>query len=110
MNFKTFDIDAACGFFNYEDANEWAKVEPFIVADVEQYDQVMQDEFNFTDITSDEYEAFTAGVEYALAKINKALQASGVTLEVKQTDLGEALGFMLVYEGETPENFVRRVL
>jgi hypothetical protein len=110
MNFKNFDIDAVCQFFNYEDANEWAKVEPFIVADADKYDQVMQDEFNFTDITSDEYVAFDAGVVYALAKINKALQAAGVNLEVKQTDLGNDLGFVLVYEGETPEDFARRVL
>ena len=110
MNFRTFDIDAACEFFNYEDANEWAKVEPFIVADADKYEQVMQDEFNFTDITSDEYEAFGSGVVYALAKINKALEAAGVNLEVKQTDLGEAMGFVLVYEGETPEDFISRVL
>ena len=110
MNFKTFNIDAACEFFDYEDAKAWSKVEPFIVADADKYGQVMQDEFNFTDISSDEYEAFDAGVVYAMAKINKALQAAGVTLEVKQTDLGNDLGFVLVYEGETPEDFIRRVL
>jgi len=110
MNFRTFDIDAVCQFFNYEDPKAWAKVEPFIVADADKYGQVMQDEFNFTDITSDEYEAFDAGVVYALSKINKALEAAGVNLEVQQTDLGNDLGFVLVYEGETPEDFARRVL
>ena len=110
MNFKTFDIDAACNFFNYEDAQAWAKVEPYIVADADKYGQVLRDEFNFTDVTSDEYEAFDSGVVYAMSKINKALQAAGVNLEVKQADLGNDLGFMLVYEGETPEDFVRRVL
>jgi hypothetical protein len=110
MNFKTFDIDAACNFFNYEDAKAWAKVEPYIVADADKYCQVLENEFYFTDVTADEVEAFDSGVVYAMAKINAAFKAVGVNLEVKQTDLGNDSGFVLVYEGETPEDFVRRVL
>ena len=110
MNFRTFDIDAACNFFNYEDAKAWAKVEPYIVADADKYGQVMQEEFNFTDITTDEYEAFDSGVVYAMAKINAAFKTVGVNLEIKQTDLGNDSGFVLVFDDESPEDFVRRVL
>jgi hypothetical protein len=56
------------------------------------------------------YEAFVAGVQYAMTKLNTAFERAGVELEVQEADLGESMGFMLVRVDDTPEDFVKRVL
>ena len=56
------------------------------------------------------YEAFVAGVQYALTKMNTAFEKAGIELEVQSTDLGESMGYMLVRVDDTPEDFVKRVL
>ena len=57
-----------------------------------------------------EYEAFAAGVQYALTKMNIALDAADLPLEVAEVDLVESMGFMLVRTDDTPESFVKRVM
>jgi len=56
------------------------------------------------------YEAFVAGVQYALTKMNEAFERAGIELEVQSADLGESMGYMLVRVDDTPEDFVKRVL
>ena len=68
----------------------------------------MESEFDFEDVGEGEYAAFDAGVHYALTKINLALEAAGVDLEVKSVDLVESLGHMLVRTDDDPESFAKR--
>jgi hypothetical protein len=70
----------------------------------------MEDEFDFEDTTSHEYEAFQAGVKYALTKMNIAFEAAAVDLQVCEVDLVESMGFVLVRCDDEPEDFVKRVL
>jgi hypothetical protein len=109
-NFNRFDINDACDYFDVDSRAQWNKIGKFIVADGQEYHQVMEDEFNFEDTTDNEYEAFDAGVRYAFTKINAALEAAGVELEISTVDLVESMGFMLVRVDDTPEDFVKRAL
>jgi hypothetical protein len=70
----------------------------------------MQKEFDFDNVNGPEWEAFDAGVHYAMTKINAAFEAAGIELEVQTVDLVEALGFILVRVDDTPEDFVKRVM
>ena len=108
--FASFDINECCDYFDSEKQSNWKKISKFIVADGQEYTQVMEDEFDFEDTTSHEYEAFQAGVKYALTKKNIALEAAAVDLQVCEVDLGESMGFVLVRADDEPEDFVKRVL
>lgn len=108
--FNRFDLNEACDHFDCEDRRQWKKIDPFIVADGQDYTYVMEKEFDFEDTTDSEYQAFDAGVKYALTKVNLALEAAGVELEIAEVDLVEALGFMLVRVDDDPESFVKRVM
>ena len=57
-----------------------------------------------------EYAAFDAGIKYAFTKLNAALEAAGVDLEIKEIDLVESMGFLLVRTDDEPEDFVKRAL
>jgi hypothetical protein len=70
----------------------------------------METESDFEDTGSAEYEAFEAGVKYALTKMNIAFEAAGLDLEVKEADLVESMGYMLVLADDEPEDFVKRAL
>jgi hypothetical protein len=70
----------------------------------------METEFDFEDTGSGEYEAFQAGVKYALTKMNIAFEAAGLDLEVKEADLVESMGYVLTLTDDEPEDFVKRVL
>jgi hypothetical protein len=70
----------------------------------------MESEFDFEDTGSGEYEAFQAGVKYALTKMNIAFEAAGLDLQVCEVDLVESMGFVLVRCDDEPEDFVKRVL
>lgn len=109
--FNTFDLNECCDHFDSCDQKAWNKIRPFVVGDPEEYHNVMVDEFQFDDEDVDaNYEAFTKGVQYAMAKMNFAFEKAGVELEVQEADLGEGMGFMLVRVDDTPEDFVKRVL
>ena len=109
-NFASFDINECCDHFDCEDQKNWKKINKFIVADGQEYVNVMEKEFDFEDTTDAEYLAFDAGVKYALSKMNVAFEAAGIDLQVCQADLVESMGFVLVRADDEPEDFVKRVL
>jgi len=109
-NFASFDLNEACDHFDTEKQSNWKKINKFIVADGQEYQQVMEQEFDFYDTESNEVEAFEAGVKYALSKMNAALEAAGVDIQVCEVDLVESMGFMMVRCDDEPEDFVKRAL
>ena len=108
--FASFDLNEACDYFDCTDQKAWKKIRPFIVADGEEYVEVMEKEFDFEDTTDSEYMAFEVGVKYALTKMNTAFEKAGVDLQICEVDLVESMGFMLVRADDEPEDFVKRVL
>lgn len=108
--FSRFNMDDACDHFDTMDQKNWKKIGKFIVADGQEYLNVLETEFDFEDTTDSEYAAFDAGVKYAFTKLNKALEAAGVDLEIKEIDLVESMGFLLVRTDDEPEDFVKRAL
>lgn len=108
--FSSFDINEACDHFDCESQANWRKIGKFIVADGQEYVDVMETHFDFEDTAEGEYAAFDAGVRYALTKMNAAFAAAGLELEVKTADLVEAMGFVLVRSDDDPESFVKRAL
>jgi hypothetical protein len=109
-NFASFDMNGCCDHFDTEKQSNWKKIGKFIVADGQEYVQVMEQEFDFEDTTSHEYEAFDAGVKYALSKVNAALEAAGVDIQICEVDMVESMGFLMVRTDDDPEDFVKRVL
>jgi hypothetical protein len=111
-NFASFDINECCDHFDSEKQSNWKKINKFIVADGQEYLQVLVDGFDYerAEIGDGEYAAFDAGVKYALTKMNIAFEAAGIDLQVCQADLVESMGFMLVRCDDEPEDFVKRVL
>jgi len=108
--FASFDMNEACDHFDSEKQSNWKKIGKFIIADGQDYVNIMETEFDFEDTTDSEYAAFDAGVKYALTKMNRAFEAAGVDLQVCETDLVESMGFVLVRADDEPEDFVKRVL
>ena len=108
--FNSFDLNEACDHFDSMDQRAWKKIGKFIVADGQEYVDVMENHFDFEDTAEGEYAAFDAGVRYALSKMNLALEAAGIDIEVKEVDLVESMGFMLVRVDDEPEDFVKRAL
>jgi hypothetical protein len=108
--FASFDINECCDHFDSEKQSNWKKIGKFIVADGQDYQHVMETEFDFEDTGSGEYEAFAAGVKYALTKMNLAFEAAGLDLEVKEADLVESMGYVLTLADDEPEDFVKRAL
>ena len=110
-NFASFDINECCDHFDSEKPSNWKKIGKFIVADGQEYMKVMEDQgYDREDIGDGEYEAFDAGVRYALTKMNIAFEAAGVDLQVCSADLVESMGYVLVRADDEPEDFVKRVL
>jgi hypothetical protein len=108
-SFSSFDLNEACDFFDSEKQSNWKKIGKFIVADEQEYTSIMEKEFDYDEVGSGEYEAFMRGVQYALTRMNIALDAADLPLEVAQVDLVEGYGYMLVRTDDTPESFVKRV-
>jgi len=108
--FASFDLNEACDHFECTDQKAWNKIRPFIVADGQDYVNIMETEFDFEDTADSEYAAFEAGVKYALTRMNIAFEKAGVDLQVCEVDLVEAYGYMLVRCDDEPESFVKRVL
>jgi hypothetical protein len=111
-NFASFDINECCDHFDSEKQSNWKKIGKFIVADGQDYMQVLEEGFDYDreDIGDGEYAAFDAGVKYALTKMNIAFEAAGLDLQVCSADLVESMGFVLVRADDEPEDFVKRVL
>jgi hypothetical protein len=109
-NFASFDINECCEHFDSEKQSNWKKIGKFIIADGQDYMHIMEKEFDFEDTTDAEYMAFEAGVKYVLTKMNIAFEAAGVDLEVKEVDLVESMGFVLVRTDDEPEDFIKRVM
>ena len=108
--FASFDLNEACDHFDCEDQRQWKKIGKFIVADGQEYVDVMENHFDFEDTADGEYAAFDAGVKYALTKMNAALEAAGIDVQVCEADLGETMGFIMVRCDDEPEDFVKRAL
>ncbi len=108
-SFSSFDLNEACDFFDSEKQSNWKKINRFIVADEQEYTSIMEKEFDYDEVGEGEYEAFMRGVQYALTRMNIALDAADLPLEVAQIDLVEGYGYMLVRTDDTPESFVKRV-
>ena len=110
--FASFDINEACDHFDCTDQRAWKKIRPFIVADGQDYTNVLVEGFDYDaeDVGDGEYQAFDAGVKYALTKMNIAFEAAGIDLQVCEVDLVESMGFVLVRCDDEPEDFVKRVL
>ena len=109
-SFPSFDINECCDHFDSDKPSNWKKINKFIVADGQEYAHIMESEFDFDEVGNGEYEAFQAGVKYALSKMNTALDAADLPLEVAEVDLVEGYGYMLVRTDDTPESFVKRVM
>jgi len=109
-NFASFDLNEACDHFDCTDQKAWKKIRPFIVADGEEYMEVMEKEFDFEEVTDTDHAVFEAGVKYALTKMNTAFEKAGVDLQICEVDLVESMGFMLVRCDDEPEDFVKRAL
>jgi len=108
--FASFDLNEACDHFDCTDQKAWKKIRPFIVADGEEYMEVMEKEFDFEGVTGSDHAVFEAGVKYALTKMNIALDKAGIDVQVCEVDLVESMGFMLVRCDDEPEDFVKRVM
>jgi len=108
--FPSFDLNEACDHFDSDKPSNWKKIGKFIVADGQEYANVMLKEFDYDEVNDGEYEAFQAGVKYALTKMNIALDAADLPLEIAGVDLVESMGFMMVRADDEPEDFVKRVM
>ena len=108
--FASFDLNEACDHFDSEKQSNWKKIGKFIVADGQEYSSILLKEFDFDEVVDNEYEAFAAGVKYALTKMNIAFEAAAVDLQVCEVDLVESMGFVLVRCDDEPEDFVKRVM
>ena len=110
--FASFDMNECCDHFDCEDQRLWKKIGRFIVADGQEYVNAMVEGFDYDqeDVGDGEYAAFDAGVKYALTNINRALEAAGIDIEIKEVDLVESMGFVMVRTDDEPEDFVKRAL
>ena len=108
--FASFDLNEACDHFDSEKQSNWKKIGKFIVADGQEYNEILLKEFDFDEVVDNEYLAFEAGVKYALTKMNIAFEAAALDLQVCEVDLVESMGFMLVRADDEPEDFVKRVM
>ena len=109
-SFTSFDLNECCDHFDSEKQANWKKIGKFIVADGQEYAEVMLKEFDYDEVNDGEYQAFEAGVKYALTKMNIAFEAAGLDLQICTVDLVESMGFVLVRADDEPEDFVKRVL
>jgi len=110
-NFNSFDLNECCDYFDSEKQANWKKINKFIVADGQDTGVVLEDAgFDTDEIGQAEYEAFDAGVRYALTRMQTAFEAAGLELEIRSADLGEAMGYILTRVDDTPEDFIKRVM
>jgi hypothetical protein len=99
LQFESFDVNEAAENWDMDSQKDWQVFNNFLVADAAEYEEAMQGHFNFYETTEDEFTAFSSGVEYAVAKMNSALQAAGSDLIIKYCDLVDGGGFILSNQG-----------
>ncbi len=99
LQFESFDVNEAAENWNMDSQKDWQVFNNFLVADATEYEEAMQGYFDFYETTEDEFTAFSSGVEYAVAKMNSALQAAGSDLIIKYCDLVDGGGFILSNQG-----------
>lgn len=99
LQFESFDVNEAAENWDMDSQKDWQVFNNFLVADATEYEEAMQGYFDFYDTTEDEFTAFSSGVEYAVAKMNSALQAAGSDLIIKYCDLVDGGGFILSNQG-----------
>ena len=95
LQFESFDVNEAAENWDMDSQKDWQVFNNFLVADATEYEEAMQGYFDFYETTEDEFTAFSSGVEYAVAKMNSALQAAGSDLIIKYCDLVDGGGFIL---------------
>jgi hypothetical protein len=99
LQFESFDVNEAAENWDMDSQKDWQVFNNFLVADATEYEEAMQGYFDFYETTEDEFTAFSSGVEYAVAKMNSALQAAGSDLIIKYCDLVDGGGFILSNQG-----------
>ena len=99
LQFESFDVNEAAENWDMDSQKNWQVFNNFLVADATEYEEAMQGYFDFYETTEDEFTAFSSGVEYAVAKMNSALQAAGSDLIIKYCDLVDGGGFILSNQG-----------
>jgi hypothetical protein len=99
LQFESFDVNEAAENWDMDSQKDWQVFNDFLVADATEYEEAMQGYFDFYETTEDEFTAFSSGVEYAVAKMNSALQAAGSDLIIKYCDLVDGGGFILSNQG-----------
>lgn len=99
LQFESFDVNEAAENWDMDSQKDWQVFNNFLVADTAEYEEAMQGYFDFYETTEDEFTAFSSGVEYAVAKMNSALQAAGSDLIIKYCDLVDGGGFILSNQG-----------
>jgi hypothetical protein len=111
LEFQQFDVNEASEGWDYESEADWATFNQFLVSDGCEHGEIMQGYFGFDPdaIDSGDYETFAAGVQYAVARMNAALQAAGSKLEIKQVDLADGDGFLLCEGDQTESQWARAV-
>ena len=111
-SFASFDINEACDHFDSENAKNWKKISKFVIADGQEYVQVLVEDFDYDrdELGGGEHEIFEAGVKYALSRMNGAFEAAGLDLQVCEADLVESMGFVLVRCDDTPEDWAKRIM
>ena len=111
-NFASFDLNECCEYFESAEPASWDKIKKFIVYDGDDMSDVMENEFDMDsdDIDNTVCQAFDAGVQHAFRRVNEALEAAGVDLEVRYTDLGNNCGYILTHIEDDSESFIKRVM
>lgn len=109
LEFQQFDVNEASEGWDYESDKDWAQFNQFLVSDGCEHEEIMQGYFGFDEVDSNDYEAFEAGVQYAVARMNTALQAAGSKLEIKAVDLVDGSGFLLCESDQTETQWARAV-
>jgi hypothetical protein len=99
LQFESFDVNEAAENWDMDSQKDWQVFNNFLVADATEYEEALQGYFDFYETTEDEFTAFSSGVEYAVAKMNSALQAAGSDLIIKYCDLVDGGGFILSNQG-----------
>jgi hypothetical protein len=99
LQFESFDVNEAAENWDMDSQKDWKVFNSFLVADATEYEEAMQGHFDFYETTEDEFTAFSSGVEYAVAKMNSALQAAGSDLIIKYCDLVDGGGVILSNQG-----------
>jgi hypothetical protein len=108
ITFKDFDMNEVTDHFDFMDPKQWRKVDKFVVLSSDDLDtgRVVK-KMGFSQ--DEDFDSFYHGGRYALSLVNKALKAAKSGLEIRETDLGEGSGFVLVQADDTEESFAQRV-